>query len=80
MRTFSSKIWVLIFAFRVITIAVMYLLTDFLYEQLYVEDTESSMIEYGEKLATKYKGGPVTDELVAEVEEHNSYGVFHGDR
>ena len=77
MRTFSSKIWVLIFAFIIITIAFMYLLTDFLYEQLYVEDTESSMIEYGEKLATKYKGGPVTDELVAEVEEHNNYGVFH---
>ncbi|WP_431027885.1 sensor histidine kinase [Lysinibacillus sp. LZ02] len=76
MTTFARKIWALIIVFLVITIAFMYLLTDFLYEQLYVEDTEASMIEYGERLATKYKGGEVTDELIAEIEEHNSYGNF----
>ncbi|MFF5995283.1 ATP-binding protein [Lysinibacillus sp. KU-BSD001] len=76
MITFARKIWVLIVVFLVITIAFMYLLTDFLYEQLYVEDTEASMIEYGERLVTKYKGGQVTDELIAEIEEHNSYGNF----
>ena len=77
MRTVSGKIWMLIVGFLVITIAFMYVFTDFLYEQLYVEDTESSMIEFGEKLATKYKGGAVSDELIAEIEEHNEYSNFH---
>ena len=77
MRTVSGKIWTLIVGFLVITIAFMYVFTDFLYEQLYVEDTESSMIEFGEKLATKYKGGAVSDELIAQIEEHNEYSNFH---
>ena len=77
MRTFAGKIWALIVGFLVITIAFMYVFTDFLYEQLYVEDSESSMIEFGEKLATKYKGGAVSDELIAEIEEHNQYSNFH---
>ena len=77
MRTVAGKIWMLIVGFLVITIAFMYVFTDFLYEQLYVEDTESSMIEFGEKLATKYKGGAVSDELIAEIEEHNEYSNFH---
>ncbi len=77
MRTVAGKIWMLIVGFLVITIAFMYVVTDFLYEQLYVEDTESSMIEFGEKLATKYKGGAVSDELIAEIEEHNEYSNFH---
>ena len=77
MRTVAGKIWTLIVGFLVITIAFMYVFTDFLYEQLYVEDTESSMIEFGEKLATKYKGGAVSDELIAEIEEHNEYSNFH---
>lgn len=77
MRTFSGKIWALIVGFLLITITFMYVFTDFLYEQLYVEDTEKSMIEFGERLATKYKGGAVSDELIAEIEEHNNYGVFN---
>lgn len=77
MSTFASKIWVLIVGFLLITITFMYVFTDFLYEQLYVEDTEESMIEFGERLATKYKGGAVSDELIAEIEEHNNYGVFN---
>ena len=76
MRTFSGKIRTLIVGFLLITIAFMYIFTDFLYEQLYVKDTESSMIEFGEKLATKYKGGAVSDELIAEIEEHNQYSNF----
>lgn len=77
MRTFAGKIWALIVSFLIITIAFMYLFTDFLYEQLYVDDTETKMIEFGTKLAAKYKGGPVSDELIEEIEEHNDYGVFN---
>ncbi len=77
MKSFAKKIWVLIFTFSIITIAFMYILTDFLYEQLYVEDTESSMVEFGKRLTTKYKGGAVTNELIAEIEEHNNFGVYN---
>lgn len=51
----------------------MYLFTDFLYDRLYVEDSEQSMIEIGERLQTMYKGGEVTDELIASIEDYNSY-------
>lgn len=76
MKKLSTKIWALIVLFIIVTIFFMYFLTEFLYQQLYVEDTESSMIEVGAKLQTKYKGGKVTDELVAEIEEFNMYSNF----
>lgn len=73
MKTFGSKIWALILCFIIITIAFMYLFTDFLYDRLYVGDTEQTMIEIGEKLQTLYKGGKVTDELIETIENYNSY-------
>ncbi len=51
------------------TIIFMYIFTNFLYEQLYVEDTKSTMIETGEKLQTKYSGGKVSDQLIADIEQ-----------
>ncbi|MFP3917263.1 HAMP domain-containing sensor histidine kinase [Lysinibacillus telephonicus] len=73
MKKIFAKIWGLIVLFIVVTIVFMYVLTDYLYEQLYVEDTEASMIEVGDKLQTKYKGGKVTDALIAEIEDYNTY-------
>lgn len=77
MKKLSTKIWALIVAFLLITIAVMYIFTDFLYEQLYVEDTKLSMIEVGTKLQTMYQGGKVTDEFVADIEQYNMYSYFN---
>lgn len=51
----------------------MYIFTNFLYEQLYVEDTKAMMIEVGEKLQTKYTGGKVSDELIAEIDAYAAY-------
>lgn len=51
----------------------MYVLSDFLYEQLYVEDTASSMIEIGTKLQTMYDGGKVTDAFIEDIETYNDY-------
>ena len=76
MKKLSTKIWGLIVLFLLVTITFMYVLTEYLYEQLYVEDTETTMIEVGEKLLTKYKGGKVTDEFIEEVEEFNTYSNF----
>ncbi len=73
MKKISTRIWLLIFAFLIITVVFMYVLTDFLYEQLYVEDTESTMIEVGTKLQTMYTSGKVTDEFIADIEHYNDY-------
>lgn len=73
MKKLSTKIWLLILAFLAATVLFMVLFTDFLYEQLYVDDTEAMMLEVGEKLQTLYRGGKVTDELVAQVEDYNAY-------
>lgn len=73
MKKLSTKIWLLISAFLVATVLFMVIFTDFLYEQLYVDDTEAMMLEVGEKLQTLYRGGKVTDELVAQVEDYNAY-------
>lgn len=51
--------------------------TNFLYDQLYVKDSEESMIEVGERLKSNYKGGKVSDEFVEKVEDVNMYSIFH---
>lgn len=73
MKKISTRIWLLIFSFLIITVIFMYVLTDFLYEQLYVEDTESTMIEVGTKLQTMYTSGKVTDAFIADIENYNDY-------
>ena len=73
MKKLSTKIWTVIVAFLAITILFMYVLTDFLYEGLYVKDAEDSMVEVGEKLSTIYNGGKVTDEFIQKIDEYNDY-------
>ena len=51
----------------------MYVLTDYLYERLYVEDTEEMMVEVGTKLQTMYTGSKVTDEFIADIEHYANY-------
>ncbi len=55
----------------------MGIFTNFLYDQLYVKDSEESMIDVGERLKSNYKGGKVTDELVEKVEDFNMYSIFN---
>ncbi|MBD8036519.1 HAMP domain-containing histidine kinase [Solibacillus sp. A46] len=73
MKKISSKLWLLMVLFLSATIIFMYIFTNFLYEQLYVEDTKSTMIETGEKLQTKYSGGKVSDELISDIEQFAAY-------
>lgn len=77
MKSLATKIWMLIVVFVIVTITFMYVLTDFLYERLYVTDSEQAMIEVGSKLQTQYRGGGVTDEFVELVERHNTYSNYH---
>ncbi|MBG9452843.1 histidine kinase [Lysinibacillus sphaericus] len=73
MKKISTRIWLLIFAFLIITVVFMYVLTDYLYERLYVEDTEEMMVEVGSKLQTMYTGNKVTDEFIADIEQYTNY-------
>lgn len=73
MKKISTKIWLFVLASIAVTVMIMYSMTNYLYERLYVQDAENSMIEIGNKLATMYEGGKVTDELVADVDRYNSY-------
>ncbi|KOY82231.1 HAMP domain-containing histidine kinase [Lysinibacillus macroides] len=73
MKKIATRIWLLIFAFLVITVVFMYVLTDFLYQRLYVQDTEDTMIEVGLKLQTMYDSGKVADEFIAAIEQYNDY-------
>lgn len=76
MKKLSSKIWLLIVLFLSATVLFMYIFTNFLYEQLYVEDTKSTMVEVGDKLQSIYKGGKVSDELIAQIEDYAAYSNF----
>lgn len=73
MKKISTRIWLLIFAFLIITVVFMYVLTNYLYERLYVEDTEETMVEVGTKLQTMYNGSKVTDEFIADIEHYTNY-------
>ncbi|UUV23724.1 MULTISPECIES: cell wall metabolism sensor histidine kinase WalK [Lysinibacillus] len=73
MKKIATRIWLLIFAFLIITVVFMYVLTNFLYQRLYVQDTEDTMVEVGLKLQTMYDNGKVTDEFIADIEEFNDY-------
>ena len=73
MRKISTRILLLIFAFLMITVFFMYVLTDYLYERLYVEDTREMMVEVGTKLQTMYTSGKVTDEFIADIEHYANY-------
>ncbi|MBK3495971.1 HAMP domain-containing histidine kinase [Viridibacillus sp. YIM B01967] len=73
MKKLSTRIWAMILIFLTLTVLFMYVLTNFLYERLYVKDAEQSMIEVGEKLATIYEGGQVTDDFIMQIDNYNMY-------
>lgn len=73
MTKLSTRIWTIIVGFLAITVLFMYVLTNFLYEGLYVKDAENSMVEIGKKLSTMYSGGKVTDKFIHKIDEYNSY-------
>ncbi len=76
MKKLSTKIWGMTVVFLMIAIGFMIVVANFLYEQLYVENVEQSMIEVGLKLQTNYAGGAVTDELIEQTEQFNTYSHF----
>lgn len=73
MKKLSVKIWMLLLLFIAITIVFLVIFTNFLYEELYVEDKETSMVEIAENLQKTYKGGAVTNEFIKQTEDFNRF-------
>lgn len=73
MKKLSVKIWMLLLLFIVITIVFLVIFTNFLYDELYVEHTEESMIEVAENLQATYNGGAVTNDFIKQTEDFNRF-------
>lgn len=73
MKKLSVKIWMLLLLFITITIVFLVIFTNFLYEELYVEDKETSMVEMAENLQSTYKGGAVSNEFIKQTEDFNRF-------
>jgi signal transduction histidine kinase len=54
------------------TILFSFLFIHFLYRDIYVKDIEQSLLQEGNKIASHYEGGEITDELKQNVAWHNS--------
>lgn len=64
----TKKLWLTITAAILITIIYSYFLSYLFYEKLYVNNVETSLIEEGNRLASEYDGGPLTEELKDKIE------------
>ena len=75
MTSFSDslfkKLWLTVTGTILITILYSFLLSYIFYEKLYVDIVEKSLVEEGNRLATDYSGGPLTEELKLRVEWYN---------
>jgi signal transduction histidine kinase len=75
MTSFSDslfkKLWLTVTATILVTVLYSFLLSYLFYEKLYVDIVEESLIEEGNRLASDYAGGPLTDELKQRVEWYN---------
>ena len=68
----AKKLWITITATILITILYSYFLSYLFYEKLYVENVELSLLDEGERLASDYSGGPLTEELKDKIEWYSS--------
>ncbi|WP_313893072.1 HAMP domain-containing sensor histidine kinase [Psychrobacillus sp.] len=76
MKKLSFKIWMLLLVFIATTIVFLVVLTNFLYEELYVQHTESSMKEVAANIQRTYDGGVVTDDFIKQTEDYNRFSNF----
>lgn len=67
----SSKLWITLIIILIVGSAFYYLLTIYLYEDLYVEHQKQHLLELGTKVAVMYTGGNITDDYRTMVVELN---------
>ncbi|CAM4055141.1 sensor histidine kinase [Mesobacillus thioparans] len=66
-----KKLWLTVTATILITVLYSYFLSYLFYEKLYVDIVEESLLDEGNRLASDYDGGPLTDEMRQQVEWYN---------
>ncbi|MCM3122038.1 MULTISPECIES: ATP-binding protein [unclassified Mesobacillus] len=66
-----KKLWLTVTATILITVLYSFFLSYLFYEKLYVDIVEESLMAEGNRLASDYKGGPLTDEMRQQVEWYN---------
>jgi len=71
-HSLAKKLWISISAAILITIVYSYFLSYFFYEKLYVENIEDALLEEGNRLASDYNEGSLTDEWKNKIEWYNS--------
>jgi len=71
-NTLSKKLWVFVTTTIIITIGFSFLLSNYFYEKLYVENVRKGLLEEGTKLSADYEGGPLSSELIEKVEWYNT--------
>lgn len=71
-HSLAKKLWISISAAILITIMYSYFLSYFFYEKLYVENIENALLEEGNRLASDYTRGALTDEWKNKMEWYNS--------
>lgn len=73
MKKLSVKIWMLLLLFIATTIIFLNIFTNFLYEELYVQHTETAMKVVAENLQRTYDGGAVTNDFIKQTETYNQF-------
>ncbi|KIQ94948.1 Alkaline phosphatase synthesis sensor protein phoR [Anoxybacillus thermarum] len=66
MKQFNSlslqqKLWLTISAFLVLAVGLLYAVVVYVYENIYITNVEQRLLREGMNIATKYKGGEITD-------------------
>lgn len=66
-----KKLWLTITFAILVTISVSFILSYLFYEKLYVDRIEKNLYETGLKLAEDYQGGPLSEQLKANIKWFN---------
>jgi signal transduction histidine kinase len=70
--TLSKKLWIFVTTTIIITIGCSFLLSNYLYEKMYVENVRRGLLEEGNRLAVEYEGGPLSSDLIEKIEWYNT--------
>ncbi|MGS2776425.1 sensor histidine kinase [Robertmurraya sp. GLU-23] len=71
-NTLSKKLWVFVTTTIIITIGISFVLSNYFYEKLYVENVRRGLLEEGTRLSDEYEGGPLSSDLIEKLEWYNT--------
>lgn len=69
--SFKTKLWTTLLLFSYSSIFLAVILFHFTYQEVYVRNVETSLIQTGKRIAMHYKGGEIDEELERYVDWYN---------